>query len=153
MPVTSQKSSQVTNVDAGTQLSSLDHGKVEYMPFSFTQSGAGDQNSLADLVYLPAGRLRVLPGASYLSYPTLANCAVGIGHTGYDQPDGTAVAADATAFASAQAVATAGKAALNGAAYVDLWSAEPILVQMKFTGSGGVANGGAYAGYIAFIRG
>ena len=86
------------------------HGRVRASHFHFTQgAAAGDAGSLAELITLPPGRLRLLSVRG-------ANGVLGtgrtldIGHLGYTDADTAvgAVAADPDAFSADTAVATAG---------------------------------------------
>jgi hypothetical protein len=157
MPVTAQSSSAFTGYGV-TLLDTRDQADKAWLrTFTFTQSGAGDQNSTANLCYLPRGKHRVLLGSSYLSWPAMTNGAIRLGHTGYTQPDGTAVAADDDAFMAATTTTGAGQAAFAGAgtvgAYADYHAAGDLTLQAKFSGTGGIADGASIKGYVAGIRG
>jgi hypothetical protein len=152
MPVTAQKAPQVTAFEAGTGLDTLDYGEVQYVRFRHAQAGLGDQGSTADLCYLPAGKLRVLPSLSALRTPAIANGAASVGHAGFAGPDGSATAAAAAAFASGLALTAAGTFPLHGAA-VDVVSKAPVLVRATFTGAGGIPDAAVIEGHVAFVRG
>lgn len=71
-------------------------GKVRVSQFTYTQSGAGSADDEVLLHALPAGKIRIL--ALVFDSVTAAAGTLDLGHDGYTQPDGTAVAADATAL-------------------------------------------------------
>ena len=74
MAVTAQKSTQVSNREAGTLNDSRDVcGRIERYYFKAVQSGAGDQGSTLDLVHLPPGRHRVYLEASKFKNPAIVN--------------------------------------------------------------------------------
>lgn len=156
MGVTTQKSTQVTALDAGGlanwQSATKLHQSVRLLPFEFTQSGAGDQNSTADLVKLPPGKFRVALGNSWIDYPATTNGALQVGHTGYTGNDGVAVAASATAFLGSTTITSAGRTTLLAAAFFDYDSPTEITVQAKFTGTGGVAGSAVFKGVIALME-
>ncbi len=100
MALTAEKSTQITNMEAIPPVNlqtNERHGRLRLAYFSFTQgAAAGDANSTADLVKLPAGRVRVLKTVSELICSAFGAARVlDIGHTGYTQMDGTVVAASA----------------------------------------------------------
>lgn len=153
MAVTTQKSAQTTAQDAGglanQQSARAVRADLEVIPFAFTQTGTGDQNSIAALCYLPAGRRRVFLSLSTVDYSAVASGQIDIGHTGYTQPDGTVVAANAAALADNMAITSAGRATLTGAgAFFDYDAKEPVLVQALYVGSGGAAAGHTLNGVL-----
>ena len=75
MAVTQQESDQIVNMDASPPSlpgSHTIHGKVRIAYFDFTQSGAGDAGSLAELVRLPPGTVRVLNPLSFIGFQSLS---------------------------------------------------------------------------------
>jgi hypothetical protein len=110
MAVTTQKSTEVTAIDAGTILDTTDlAGRVRCANFSHTQSGAGDATSSVAIVDLPAGRVRLLASQSkaYFNWTT-ASATVDFGWDAYTNPAGTAVAADPNGIDDGIDVDTAG---------------------------------------------
>lgn len=72
-------------------------GKTRRSFFSFTQSGAGDAGSLANLVKLPAGAVKVL--GAWLNADAMGSSrTLDFGHGGYTDMDGDSQAADRDAF-------------------------------------------------------
>lgn len=131
MPVTTQASPQakaVTDKDAA-RLEGFDGaGKLRAAYFLFTQSGQGDANSTADLVWLPAGRLRIYGHLSRINWDALgASRTAQVGYGAYTKPDGTAVAAAPTGLLAATAAAAAGGAALTPVLLIE--STKPVLIQ------------------------
>jgi len=101
MTVTAEKSTQVTNMEAAppVKLNAGElHGRMRIARFTFTQgAAAGDANSTADLVKLPPGKnITLLKNLSrFVCSAFGASRVLDIGHTGYANIDGTAVAAAA----------------------------------------------------------
>lgn len=112
MALTAEKSTQVAASDApGTILMPADMGaKLRFKYFTFTQgAAAGDANSTVDLCELPAGKVRIFGGLSRVSTSAFgASRVLDVGHTGFTQPDGTAVAAAEAALHSAADISAAG---------------------------------------------
>ena len=112
MAVTTEKSVQITNAEASprTAIPAYDwSGKMRIARFEFTQgAAAGDANSTAELVKLPAGRVRL-----YLAQSRVTTSAFGtsrtldLGHKAYTDEDGSAVAADEDSLDAAQSVSGA----------------------------------------------
>jgi hypothetical protein len=110
MAVTTQKSTEVTAIDAGTILDTTDlAGRVRCANFSHTQDGAGDATSSVAIVDLPAGRVRLLASQSkaYFAWTT-ASATVDFGWDAYTNTAGTAVAADPNGIDDGIDVDTAG---------------------------------------------
>lgn len=119
MAVTQEKSSQITNLEASppTFIPTTDwKGRVRAMRFTFTQgAAAGDAGSLAELVKLPAGNVRVLLYLSRLNFSAMgASRTLDLGWLAYANPDGTAVTADPNGLDDGVSVATAGNATPGG---------------------------------------
>jgi hypothetical protein len=153
MGVTTLKSAEVTAVDAGGlanwQQPRTGPGLPLAKTFAYTQAGAGDQNSTADLCYLPPGNHRIYSG--FIDYPTMTNGALQIGHAGYTQNDGTVVAASATALLGSTTTTAAGRANVP-TGFFDYNSVAPLKIVAKFTGTGGVADTAAFTGVLNFTR-
>jgi hypothetical protein len=162
MAVTTEKSTQLNNVDAKPPVmnhASQSHGRLRVMAFEFTQgAAAGDANSLMNLVQLPAGKLRC-----YFSNSWLANSAFGaartldVGWTAYVDPDGVAVAASVDGFdadidVSGAAAAALGSdiAAANGK-MVDFDSRDGVLIQAKVI-AGTIPAAATLKGYIVYAQ-
>ena len=99
MAVTQEKSDQITNQEASppvmTGVDTL-RGKLKMLRFSFTQgAAAGDAGSLAELVKIPAGIVRVLLPLSRIAFSAMgAARTMDLGWLAYTDTDDAAVAAD-----------------------------------------------------------
>lgn len=154
MAVTTEASTQAAR-QADPSLGKIegyDSGALRLARFDFTQgAAAGDANSTADLVRLPAGRVRVIGPLSRIAFSALgASRVIDVGHTGYTETDGDAVTADEDAFATAIAATNAGASALTGEVLVD--SRAGVLVQAKIE-AGTIPAGATLSGYIAYLQG
>jgi hypothetical protein len=153
MGVTTLKSAEVTAVDAGGlanwQQPRTGPGLPLAKTFTFTQAGAGDQNSTADLCYLPPGNHRVYSG--FLDYPAMTNGAIQVGHAGYTQLDGTVVAASATALLGSTTTTSAGRANIP-VGFFDYNSVAPVKVVLKGTGTGGIEDTKVFTGVLNLTR-
>lgn len=154
MAVTTQKSALVTLVDNGTGLpgwrkpQEVFQAGMTYVPFDFTQSGAGDQNSTCDLCFLPAGRHRVVGTLSWASWPVMTNGAIRIGHTGYTQSDGTVIGAADAAFLAQTTTTSAGQSQMLAALQFDYDAKAPVRVQLTNNGTGGIADAARIRGHF-----
>jgi hypothetical protein len=98
MAVTTEKSDQITNVEATPPVledtTSL-HGRHRIAYFTHTQVAVGDANSLVEVVQLPAGRVRVLFSESLIEHNWVtATIDMSVGWDAYVDQDGVAVVAD-----------------------------------------------------------
>lgn len=160
MATTAQKSDQLTNRDATPMVQNLGTdlgGKLRFMNFTFTQSGAGDAGSTVDLFKLPAGRHRILLASSRVAYSAWgASRTLDIGHTAYTDLDGDAVTADPDALTgtgpedvSSAGVMTPSNAA-NSVDSVLIESKEEVLIQGVVAG-GTIPDGATLAGYFVYV--
>lgn len=98
MAVTTQKSTQLTNLDALPPVleGSADYaGRLRVAYFAFTQSGAGDATSSAEVVRLPPGQVTLLGRLSNIEHNwTTALATMDVGWDAYTALDGSTVAAD-----------------------------------------------------------
>lgn len=99
MAVTQEQSTQVAASEASpnTPVATYDwDGKVRRQYFEFTQgAAAGDATSLAELVKLPPGKLRVFLPSSRIYFSAMGTSrTMDLGHLAYTDLDGDAVAAD-----------------------------------------------------------
>lgn len=159
MALTAEKSTQLANGDLLPDVknqTSASRGKQRIEYFSFTQgAAAGDANSTADLVELPAGRKRILLSESFLSVSALgAARTMDIGYTAYRDFSGTTVAASEAALLAARDVSAATGALLTPAAGADptvlIESANVVLIQAKVE-AGTLPAGATIRGYITYI--
>lgn len=101
MAVTNQKAPVVTAMEAGQDVSTYNtYANVRMVALgAFVQSGDGDANSTVILAKMPAGRVSILLGSSYLHVTGMGTSrTIDLGHNGYTGLDGVAVAADPDAF-------------------------------------------------------
>ncbi len=150
MAVTTQNSSQMNKVD-GVTAGRLDiteaRGDLRTLTFGFTQSGAGDANSVARLFKLPPGKVRLVD--LRFTHDALGG-ATDVGTEAYvAKLDGTDVAADATAIASASATTNAGSKDI----FVNqmLESRHGVVVYATFAAA--IADGKKVAGVATYVGG
>lgn len=130
-----------------------DYGKVRFSYFKSTSTADGDIGTTIDLVNLPQGAVRVLPGLSRLSVGACgASRTFSIGHKAYTKDgNGTQEALNATAFVNALDVSSAVNGVVFGAGIkYDLYSVAGITVQAKIAG-GTLPNGTVVEGYVAYV--
>lgn len=91
------------------------HGRVRSRYFKFTQgAAAGDANSTAELVRMPAGRVRVLGWLSSIAFAAFgAARTLDVGNRAYTKVDDTTQAEAAQFYASAVDVSAAGSLLLS----------------------------------------
>lgn len=98
MAVTTQKSTEYTAATASPPVKNTTaemHGRVRVAFFTHAQSGVGDAGSSVALCKLPAGRVRLLLGSSFMYFNwTTASALCDLGWDAYTGIDGVAVAAD-----------------------------------------------------------
>lgn len=112
MAVTTQYSTQYQAVhrDVPPSVRSADeyYGKLRAYAFNFTQSGAGDANSLAVLTKFH-GRTRFISHLSKVYHSAFGTSrTLDLGWAAYNDPNGVAVAADEDGLDAAVNVAAAG---------------------------------------------
>lgn len=98
MAVTTQKSTEYTNATATPVVNASPAemgGRVRVAYFNHVQSGAGDAGSSVALCKLPAGRVRLLLGSSFMYFNwTTASALCDLGWDAYVDENGVAVVAD-----------------------------------------------------------
>lgn len=158
MAVTTQNSTQYANEIADPVVlgNPYDkHGKIRVAYFDFTQSGAGDANSLVNLVKLPGGRVRVLLSLSMIRNSDFgAGRTLDVGWTAYTGRDGSSVAADIDGLADGLDVNnTTEKAMGTGAGALvtvrDFDSQEGVVIQAKVLGDT-IPDAATLRGYIVY---
>lgn len=166
MAVTDQKSAVLTKrFDASPQELATPRefeGRIRYHRVDFTQDGAGDANSLAKIAQLPSGRVRILGGLSTLYHDAFGSArTLDVGHTGYEQRDGTTKAAVVDFFADGKDVSSAGSIDLDNVDHdsdngldldqsKDFDSKEGIEIEAKVLG-GTIPDGTKIFGTIAYV--
>lgn len=128
---------------------------VRFVPFTFTQSGAGDATSIANLAFLEGGRYHIYPKSSYMQNSAFgASRVLDIGLAAYTDEDGNTVAAQPLLFdddidVSAAAGAALGSdiaAATGGKFLVKTRSGVAITATVA---GGTIPDGATLKGYIA----
>lgn len=119
MAVTAENSTQIDNESATPPVkndSCDDRGRLRVKRFDFTQgAAAGDATSTQALIKIPPGKVNLHLALSRIAFSAFGAARVlDIGHTGFTNPDGTAVAADADALANDIDVSAAGNANITG---------------------------------------
>lgn len=105
---------------------------LEVMPFTFTQSGAGNAGSTATLIQLQKGRYRIFPRSSYINWTAFgASRLLDIGLSAYTAEDGSTVAIAAARFDDDVDVSAAGGAFMGS----DLSAADSIGVDVLVGGT------------------
>ena len=158
MAVTTQKSTQVTNMDA-TPPTIMDttslHGRMRVAYFLHTQDGAGDATSTVDLVKLPAGKGRILVRSSFLAASAFGSSrTLDIGYVAHTDTNGDTVAVDVDAVLDGLDVSGATNAMLGtGTATVDTYlydSNAPLTIQAVVAG-GTIPTAATLEGYIVYV--
>lgn len=112
MAVTHEKSTEYTNATATPPVNASTaemHGRVRVACFTHAQSEAGDATSDVILAKLPAGRVRLLLGSSFMYVNwTTASATMDLGWGAYTGLDGETVAADPNGLADGIDVDTVG---------------------------------------------
>ena len=110
MAITNLNSTQYANQVADPvvkQPPSVIFGAVRYAKFNYTQVGAGDAGSIANLVEIQPGKTEVLE--IYVSWSAMgASRTMDLGYAAYTDENNDAVAADPDAFHSGEDVSSAG---------------------------------------------
>jgi len=164
MAVTTEKSTQVTQMEA-TPPTKLDAtelvGKLRIARFDFTQgSAAGDATSTMDLVKIPPGKtVRIFKSMSRIIVSAFgAARLLDIGHTGYTNLDGTAVAAAADVFMDGQDVSAAalircglGTNAFTAEDAFAINAKEAVVIQAVVAG-GTIPAAATINGYLVYVE-
>ena len=111
--MTQEKSTQIENLEAQPPVGipTTDwKGALRIMRFEFAQGATqGAAGSLAELVKLPAGNIRVLLHLSRINHADMgASRTMDLGWLAYTEPDGTAVPADPNGLDDSVSVAAVG---------------------------------------------
>ncbi len=151
MAVTTQDSAQIANGKAFPPVmnpAADDGGRVRVKAFSFTQSGAGDAGSVANLAKLPGGKVRIL--TTHLAFDALGTGrTLDLGHGGYADGSGAPVAADRQAFRADIPAATAGT---DTAQYQDASLETPGgFVLTAQVNDGTVDDGKSLTGFVLYV--
>jgi len=130
------------------------YGKLRILAYNFTQSGAGDANSLARLFKLPT-RCSLIGPLCRAEWSAMgAGRTMDIGPVAYTEPDGDAVIADEDGLIAAEDVSSAGNSVYDGALIVGgIWapnSRDSITVQAKIEAAA-VGDGETIKGYAIIV--
>jgi len=158
MAVTTQKSAEVTNITASppTMLDTTSlHGRLRVAYFKHTQDGAGDANSTADLVKLPAGKGRILIRSSWLAGSAFGSSrTLDIGYVAHTDNSGDAVAVDIDALLDNLDISSATGAMLGvgtGAADTYLYDSNAALTIQAKCLNGTFPDSATLEGYIVYV--
>lgn len=151
MAVTRQNSTQVgrsKSVPPEMNAVSEDGGRVRIKAFDFTQSGAGDANSIAVLAKLPGGRVRVL--RAHVKHSALGAARVAtLGHGAYKDATNATVAEDVDALvATAQDLAAAGTKTMEINTVLDNRAGVDLILQVT---GGTIPDGATLNGYVEYV--
>lgn len=158
MTVTTQKSDQLAlgDLTPDEKINASEFtGKARIAYVSFTQVGVGDVGSTIDLCKLPAGRVRVLGSASFLSTSAQSTArTLSVGNAAYTGIDGVAVAASVNSVKAAYSTASAALTRLDPAAGADpsvlFISKDGVTLQGVVAGDT-IPDGATVKGWIAYV--
>ncbi len=164
MAVTTQKSTEYTNVTATPVVNNStteQHGRVRIAFFTHDQSGAGDATSSVTLCKLPAGRVRLLLGSSFIyANWTTATADLDLGWDAYTGQDGVAVAADPNGLADVIDVEAAGTldgitlttlAAMKATGGTKVFESKDGVVLRATSTTTGIVDGDDLVGYFMYV--
>ena len=158
--MTQQKSTQIQNLEAQPPVGipTTDwKGSLRFARFSFEQvDEAGAAGSLAELVRLPAGNIRVILGLSYVAFSAMgASRTMDLGWLAYETPEGVAMVADPNGLDDGVPVSGAGSVTPDGTVQGD----ETFLFQSKAgvtltaqINGGQLGIGETLNGYFAYVQ-
>lgn len=136
MAVTNEKSPQVNAIDVAgaAPLGPGDIGKLYGYYGGFTQgAAAGDATSTMDLLYLPAGKYRIIGRNSYIRFSAFgASRTLDVGYVAHTDHAGATVNADLDNFIDGTDVSSAGSAAFLADTLID--TRVPLKVQASVAG-------------------
>ncbi len=159
MAVTTQNSDQYANHVATPPVMNAPHvwgGKMRQAFFEFTQSGAGDAGSIARLVKLPAGKVRVILPLSRIAFSALGTSrTLDLGWEAYEDDDGfDAVAADPNGLDDGVDVSSAGSVnpagTVGGAETYLFESAEGVVITAQIN-DGTIPDAATLKGYLVYV--
>jgi len=156
MAVTVQKSTEYTQQEGklsdNRQYWPAEGGKLRVAHFTLPATTVtGDDGSSVELVRLPHGKIRVLPGLSRIDVSALGSSRVmDLGVRAYVQSDGiTAVAAILNDFVNDRDVSSATSGTFGTTVKKDYFSAKGLSICALVTG-GTIPIGATMAGYVVF---
>ncbi|MEZ5665879.1 MAG: hypothetical protein R3F55_00255 [Alphaproteobacteria bacterium] len=158
MAITTQQSAQLALLAGEPARPNPVHdwgGRMRIALFDFAQAGVGDAGSLAELVKLPAGHVRLILPLSRIAFSAMgASRTMDVGWAAHAGHDGTPVAADPDGLDAAVAVSSAG--AVNpsgtvGAGETVLFGAQAGLTLTARIGGGTVPDGATLNGWFVYV--
>ncbi|MEP4379757.1 MAG: hypothetical protein ABJ215_01150 [Alphaproteobacteria bacterium] len=160
MAITTENSTQYANTLAEPRVANPTHdahGRLRFARFNFTQgAAAGDAGSLARLVKLPKGKVRVILPLSRLAHSALgASRTLDLGWEAHVGDDGSgAVAADPNGLDDGVDVSSAGAFVPGGTLGGDETQLFESLDGVVITGQvndGTIPAGATLDGYLAYV--
>ena len=160
MAVTTEKSTQVGNVDARplTPLSPIDnHGRVRIAKFNFTQGAApGDATSTMELVRLPGGSVRVLWNETVLHVSAFgASRTLDVGFRAHTDENGDAVVEDDNGLSDDIDVAAAGQKTVTGVLGTDEvkdFTSQDGVDLFATVAGGTIPAAATITGYVVYVK-
>lgn len=158
--MTQEKSTQIENLEAQPPIGipTTDwKGALRIMRFEFRQGGvAGVAGSLAELVKLPAGNIRVFLHLSRVNFGAMgAGRTMDVGWLAYETPGGTAVVADPNGLDDGIGVASAGSVAPTGTLGGDetlLFESKSGVVLTAQVNDGTLPANATIGGYFIYVQ-
>lgn len=159
MAITTQDSAQLANNSADPRVMNPTtdaYGRIRFARFDFTQAGAGDAGSLARLIRLPKGRVRVILPLSRVAFSAMgASRTLDLGWEEYLAADNSgAVAADPNGLDDGVDVASAGAVVPGGTLGGDetiLFASMAGVVLTAQVNDGTVPDGATLSGHVAYV--
>ena len=158
MAVTTQQSAQIALLNGDPRTPNPVHewaGRLRIALFDFTQSGVGDAGSIAELVKLPAGHVRLILPLSRVAFSALGSSrTMDLGWAAYASHDGAAVVADPNGLDAAVSVSSAGSvnpSGTIGGGETLLFSAQEGLTVTAQINGGTVPDGASLNGWFVYV--
>ena len=159
MAITTQDSAQLANTAAEPRVmnpTTEAHGRLRFARFSYTQSGAGDAGSVARLIRLPKGRVRIVLPLSRVAFSAMgASRTLDLGWEAYAAADGSGdVAADPNGLDDGVDVSSAGAVVPAGTVGSDetmLFDSMAGIVLTAQINDGTIPDAATLSGHIAYV--
>jgi len=156
MAVTTENSTQLAAASANPPVANDPRdweSPLRLLHFTFTQgAAAGDAGSIAQLVRLPPGQVRLIPSLSRISFSTLgASRTIDLGHAAYTSLDGTAVTADPDAIEADVDGASGGSAVPTTNDTLALDSRDGIVLTAQVN-DGTLPAGATLSGHFVYVQ-
>jgi hypothetical protein len=159
MAITTQDSTQLANTVAEPRVKNPTtdaHGRLRFARFSFVQSGVGDAGSIARLVRLPKGKVRVILPLSRVAFSALgASRTMDLGWEAYQADGGSGeIAADPNGLDDGVDVSSAGAVVPGGTVGSDetvLFETLTGVVLTAQVNDGTIPDAATLSGHIAYV--